>query len=222
MSQSSDTKRNNGTSRSGQPPTRQAVLIKHLYDYLYETGASLAAWSQDLAQEYAARVPADHQSLPMRPEPDEDSYEGYAQWRDRLRRQVERWVKGDVNVPVEIEDAWVAALPNPYRRHCVTDLCARWNHLAVEIPEEGVQATDLGELIKQAGEEQIAAAPVFADGQVTAEDLPYLPEAIRQCEESAAASLSMREKLQREMWRLRSEQASAPPPLRPVGGGKKN
>lgn len=219
MSRSSDTQGQRATSHSGQHPTRQAALIAHLFAYLYETGASLAGWSQDLAQEYAARVPKDQQTLPLRPEPDEDSYEGYAHWRDRLRRQVERWAKGDVNVPVEIEDAWVAALPNPYRRHCITDLCARWGHLALEIPEDGVSSADLGELIKQAGEEQVAAAPVFADGQITRDDLPYLPEAIRGCEESAAASLAMRERLIREERRFRSEEPVTR--LRPIGGNKR-
>lgn len=197
-------------------PTRQAVLIAHTEAVIHETGAERTDLALAIARQYHAQVPREHQSLNLELEPQQDDVDAYVRWVERTRKAVERLMTGAVRLPVEIEDAWVAALPQPYRSRCIQALVERMDHLAVEIPDEGASTADLGRVMKEAGEEVHAAGEVFADGRIDERDIPYLPDAERRCRESAAASLALATRLRGEYERLTGDTPDGGAPIKAV------
>lgn len=186
----------------GRHPTRQAVLIDHLQRMLNETGRSLADFSEHLAQAYEELVPEAHRALGLCAQPAEEGCEAYFRWKQALEKAVHRFVDGSVRIPVELEEAWLAALPGPYRGRCRHDLCVRMGVLPVEIPAEETSAQDIGDLLEAAGAEATAAAPVFADGRMSEADAEHLPALIQANEISAAHSLTLAAKARKILRRI--------------------
>lgn len=178
-------------------PTRQAVLVAHTEAVIHEMGVERTEIACEIAREYHDRVAADHRSLPLEPEPQINDVDAYLRWFERTRKTIERMMTGATRLPVEIEDAWVAALPDPYRARCIQALTERMGHLAVELSDESASVGHLGRVLKEAGEEHVAAAAVYADGRVDENDLQALLDAEREARESAAASLAHADKMRR-------------------------
>lgn len=196
-------------------PTRQHCLADHAQRYRNEAGVSVEKLALRIAERYAAMVPPAHRIGGIAYEGDDTDTEAYVGWRVRMTKRLERWLSGEVPLQADLEDAWLAALPEPYRRRCIHDLCARQGMLPVAVPDGAVTAEDLGEVIREAGEELAAAAPIYSDGRITAEDLPYLDEAIRHGEQSASASLSHVAMMKVKRRELAAAAAGAPY-IRPV------
>ena len=86
---------------------------------------------------------------------------------------VTRILDGTVRFPVDLEEAWVGSLIDPFRMDCARELARRYGFLGAVAPRAGDSAAvQLGDLAMQFGAVMQALAPVMADGRIDAEDAP--------------------------------------------------
>lgn len=110
-----------------------------------------------------------------------------------------RYMDGTVKVlPADLEDAWVLALPQPYRQECERDLCRRRELLPVRMPStgEGGHLVNLAHLMTEYGQLLEAMAPALADGRICAEDMPHLRKIVNEADDVLAAVMTLRHQAQ--------------------------
>ncbi|SFD67405.1 hypothetical protein SAMN05660831_02075 [Thiohalospira halophila DSM 15071] len=163
-------------------PTRQAALVAWAQQMIQRTGSSERDFALRVGEQYRATVPPDQQSLPW-PDPDQaESADEYSRLVDSARKRVERYLRGDNALPVELEEAWVSALGGEWSTGCRRELARRMGLLGARLPEEGAEATvtDAGALLRTAGAAVEALAPIVADGVVDEHDRPHVGRALSQ------------------------------------------
>src|SRR5690606_5027224 len=101
-------------------------------------------------------------------------------------------------LPADLEDAWVMALPEPFRGECERDLARRRGMLAVQMPadDETAQAVGLARLAHEFGELMSALAPALADGKLDATDLPYARRILDESDDLISAVVALRRQVQ--------------------------
>lgn len=111
---------------------------------------------------------------------------------------IRRFKTGDVRFPSDIEESWIAALPQPYRADLRTALLRRIGRLNVVMPHKGLKGmtADTGHLCKEVGDTLTALAPVLSDGKINGDDLPHAQTAIRELDDLLGAVYTMRQSLQ--------------------------
>ncbi len=106
-----------------------------------------------------------------------------------------RYMDGTVKVfPADLEDAWVSALPAPYRAELERELAARRGHLAVLIPV-GVAADAVAvaqRMTKDFSELLGATAPILEDGVMNQADRPQLKRMVGEIDDMTANLASVR------------------------------
>jgi len=173
-------------------PPRQALIYAITRRMLDETAQHLNKFALCVAEKYFERTAVDQRHVPFR-------------WgvsiaelckAERHNAQVlGRYMDGTVKVlPADLEDAWVCALPSPYREQLERDLAARRGHLAVAIPEpgKGVVLASVAGMTKEFGELLGAIAPALHDGVINESDRPLLQRVVAEGDDLIAAVLSIR------------------------------
>lgn len=187
-----------GPDRSdvGRRPRRQDVLIGHLRKAIEETGLSESGFAQALVRHYRTLVPDAVRNHDM-PDLDDDgqSADEYLHALDRVRKRVNRYCDGGLHLPVELEEAWVAALPAPYGGRCARDMARRYGFLGASAPDAspGV-AEDLasvGRVGEVHGRAQQVVSKMLANGRFGPEDSDIAPEALRLLHDEAANVMSL-------------------------------
>lgn len=166
--------------------TRAAAIIAATQDYLDQTSATLPGFAQQVAEEYRRRVPAHARGIEFHAGGDPVAAIG------ANRQLVRRMLTGEVRLPAELEEAWVAALPERWRARLVAELAARYGLLAVPIPGEGPRHGDLARLFREAGEAGQICARMLADGDFGPEDAPLFGDAIREIDDVIAAAVALK------------------------------
>lgn len=77
-----------------------------------------------------------------------------------------RFLNGEVRMPCDLEESWVAALPQPWRQECRRALAERIGRLDVKVPatEDDGATVETGALLKEVGEAIQSLAPVMSQG----------------------------------------------------------
>lgn len=145
----------------------QQIIIKHTERCFSETPANDKSFTE------AALAPALSSLGVIDPQP--ASADLYKKWLDKVRRQVNRIMKGEGNLNPAWNHAWVSSLPEPYRLSCRKELVAAWgsHYIPLDSPV-GARApamANIGQLMIEVGEVMQAAAPA-ADGVYDPTDRP--------------------------------------------------
>lgn len=161
-------------------PTRTAVLLVHAESYRQRTGLSHEKWCEAVDREYCRAVPESQRSLSA---PDLASQTDADRWV-KLRRSwdqtVRRLTSGEVRFPADLEEAWVAAMGEPWQTRCKRELAWRHGLWGAVRHGEGAKGdhsawgralSDFGDLTKRVGD-------VLADGVIDGDDLDQLPDLI--------------------------------------------
>lgn len=153
---------------------RAACIVHHANMALRKSVLTDRAYGQAVADLYMQRTPLHARTIEFHV-----SHDPYADERANAQL-VKRFLTDVVRMPVDIEEALVLALPEPFRTACMTDLAARLNLLAAPRPQTGgtQQTVHLGQMAKDAGEVMIALAPMFKDGRIDAHDAPLAAHAL--------------------------------------------
>lgn len=171
-------------------PPRQSVIYGYTRRMLDQTGMNANSFALAVAERYHALVAPDVRQVKLR------LGEGDALCRAmRDNGQVlRRYMDGTVKVlPADLEDAWVQALPEPYRADCERDLARRRGHLCVRIDSPQSSAIrSVGELSTEFGELLGALAPAIADGRFTDADLMHALQILNKSDDLISAVLSIR------------------------------
>lgn len=185
------------TSPAGLPaPTRTATLRLHLIRAIEARTTTKTTFGEALARAYVAMVPEHARGLDLHP-PREASVVDWELDRDALRHQVDRLCTGQTRFPAELEEAWVAALPEPHRHACLAELASRHGLLAVPIPAGACGVADFAHYLHQFGQSVEALAPIVADGRIDQEDREHIPEAIAALREVITRALAIQCQMER-------------------------
>lgn len=185
------------TSAAGLPaPTRTATLRLHLARAVLARATTKTVFGEALARAYVERVPEHARGLDLHP-PREGSVVDWEHDRDALRHQVDRLSSGQTRFPADLEEAWVAALPEPHRHACLAELAGRHGLLAVPIPHGACGVADFAHYLQQFSASVEALVPVVADGRIDSEDREHIPEAVAALREVIARACAIECQLER-------------------------
>lgn len=175
-----------GTSAYGHPPRMQDVCFAHLAAAKHYTPLTDAVFARNLASAYLRLVPKDMRSLDI---PDIDAlYEAgdsdaHLSAIDSMRKRVARYKDGSLYLPMELLEAWIAALPAPYGMQCARAIARRFGFLGASAPElDAGPVADLSSVSAVAdGAAQSTAlmAKMLADGRYDVGDAEDAPAAVR-------------------------------------------
>jgi hypothetical protein len=176
-------------------PPRSAVIFGHTRRLLDSTSTCVRKFAMQVAEHYIALLAPDQRQVPFR-------------WgvtlddlckAERHNAQIlSRYMDGTVKVlPADLEDAWVLALPEPYRSACERDLARRRGTLAVKLmsSSESDEAIGMGQLAVEFGQLFEALAPALADGRISESDLPHARRILDESDDLIAAVLTVRKQV---------------------------
>lgn len=171
---------------------RSAVLFEHTRLAFRHTSLDETQLTADIIEHYHAQVDPRWRTVRF--------HTGGDVFKDmRANCQIiRRFKNADVRFPSDLEESWIAALPQPFRADLRTALLRRIGRLNVRMPHQGLKGMtiDAGCLLKEVGESLEALAPVLSDGAITADDLPHADHAIRELDDVLAAVYTIRQGLQ--------------------------
>ena len=173
-----------------QPP-RQSVIYGYTRRMLDETATDATTFSMCVAEKYLATTAPDVRQVKLR------LGEGAELMRamDNNGQILRRYMDGTVKVlPADLEDAWVLALPEPYRSDCERDLALRRGVLSVKLvgASEAAEVVTLGELAHDFGDLFQALSVALVNGRITETDLPHALRIINESDDLVAAVLRVR------------------------------
>jgi hypothetical protein len=112
-------------------------------------------------------------------------------------QQISRYMDGTVKVlPADLEDAWVSALPEPFRCECERDLGRRRGFLPIWLGHSQAIGACVAPIATEFGQLVEALAPALADGRITAEDLPHAKRILDETDDLIAAVMGLRQQVQ--------------------------
>lgn len=168
---------------------RSALIFAHTRRMLDSTSLCVRKFSTALAEQYMRLVPVDLRSVPFRWGVTLDDLIKAEKHNAQI---VGRYMDGTVKVlPADLEDAWVLALPEPFRSACERDLAARRGRISFPIPAcEGADAEAIAPVLKEAGELCAVWGQVMADRRITRAELVTL---VRESDDVLAAVMRLRQ-----------------------------
>lgn len=148
-------------------PPRQSVIYGYTRLMLDETAMNANSFAMAVAERYHALVAPDVRQVKLR------LGEGDALCRAMKDngQVLRRYMDGTVKVlPSDLEDAWVLALPEPYRGNCERDLARRRGRFSFELSEslQGAEYSSIASVMSEAGELCAAWGKSLADGHFSA------------------------------------------------------
>jgi hypothetical protein len=148
-----------------------------------------------VAEQYIALVAVDDRTVPFRWGVTTDQLFAAEKHNAQV---LARFMSGVVKVlPADLEDAWVMALPEPYRGDCERDLARRRGLLTVRCPDAAdfggpvglaVLAREFGQLVE-------AAAPALADNRLDAADIPHARRILNESDDLLGAVACLRQQV---------------------------
>lgn len=176
-------------------PPRQQVVYAHTRRMLDATASNYTSFAMDVAERYLSMVAPDVRQVKLRTGEGVELIKAMENNAQVLRRYMDGTVK---TLPADLEDAWVMALPEPFRGECERDLARRRGMLAVQMPadDETAQTVGLARLAHEFGELMSALAPALADGKLDATDLPYARRILDESDDLISAVVALRRQVQ--------------------------
>lgn len=176
-------------------PLRSGVIYGHTRRMLDQSALCVRKFAMRVAEQYMQMVAPDQRQAKFRWGV---TLEDLAKAEVHNAQILSRYMDGTVKVlPADLEDAWVSALPEPYRSECERDLARRRGVVAVKVVArtEAGEATSLGALMAEVGQLCEALAPALADGRITDADLPHARRILNESDDVIAAVLSLRRQI---------------------------
>jgi len=176
-------------------PPRSHVIYNHTRLMLNQSALCVRKFAMRVAEQYMQLVAPDQRQCKFRWGV---TLEDLAKAEVHNAQILSRYMDGTVKVlPVDLEDAWVAALPEPYRSDCERDLARRRGNVSVKMaaPTMAGKAASIGVLMVEVGQLCEALAPALADGRITQSDLPHARRILKEGDDVIAAVLSLRRQI---------------------------
>lgn len=161
---------------------RDAVIADHVAAAMRLTRLSMETFAQTVADLYHERTPLELRGVRFHEVGRADPY------RDMRKNAqiVRRYLAGELcRMPVELEEALVLALPDPFQSACLRELAGRYGLIAAAAPasDGDEQVQQVAELMRAAGETISAIVPMLDDGLIDITDADHAPDALAQLEQ---------------------------------------
>ena len=158
---------------------------------LDETAMNAASFAMAVAELYLARTAPDVRSVPFKLGEGDELIAAMRANAQTLRRYMDGTTKC---MPCDLEDAWVLALPEPYRSDCEAELARRRGRVSVPMPVMAVDADAhaIAELMRTAGVLCASFGVSLADGKIDADELRVM---FNQSDAVIASVLQLRQHL---------------------------
>ena len=179
-------------------PPRQKIIYAHTEKMLRETGSNRRSFAMEVAERYLAMYAEDDRAQPFRITQggkieDDKKHNGQI-----LGRYLDGTVKA---LPADLEDAWLCALPQPYRDDCERALALRRGMLSVRMPTgEGLSVASVVGLCQEYGQLMEALGPALANGTLGPEDRQHVPRIKREGRDLIAAVLALEADVDRNVY----------------------
>lgn len=178
--------------------SRSQTILRHTKRAIHEGALKVLPFSEVVAERYLTDVAPEQRTVPLHEQG--EAMETALAAKKHNGQVIDRLVRGAVKTfPADLEDAWVASLPQPFRDLCEQDLAARRGLVPVKDPRDGEppaqQTADLSALLREVGASATALAPIFADGRVDAADLPHIGPALQQLGALITSTLQVHQRL---------------------------
>lgn len=184
------------TSGAGQPihHCRQEVLRFYRDRALSETTMTAVDFAEAVAVAYTDIVPEHARSLDLRPPEQAGDVGDYARALSSLDKRIHRYAESAVRFPAELEEAWVKALPEPYRHRCAAELTRRYGFMPVVAPEAEPMPDGcmMSAVLSEVGEMTRILALALDDGELTIGDFGGPTNVLNEIDDAAAAIASVR------------------------------
>lgn len=147
--------------------TRSEVVFRYVKLMVRSTGASIEDYSVDVVRHWRDRTPAAarHGDFHI-------AGSVFEQMKSNGQK-IRRWMNPEVSArpSVDVEEALVLGLPEPFRSDCLRELAVRCGGLFVALNTTATPLLgDMAELLTQSGEALAALGPLFADGRIDSSD----------------------------------------------------
>lgn len=173
-------------------PPRSAVIFAHTRRMLDQTALCGRKFAMRVAEQYMALIAPDVRQVPFRwGVMGEDLIKAERHNAQQIARYMDATVKA---LPADLEDAWVTALPEPYRSDCERELAGRRGCYSEKLLDSsGVGgAMGLGDLAREFGQLFEAVSPALADGRIGAADLQHARRILAESDDLIGAVLRLR------------------------------
>ena len=169
-------------------PRRQSVIYAVTERMLRETGTNRRSFAMEVAERYLQITPEDDRTHAFRITAggrveDDKKHNGQI-----LGRYLDGTLK---SLPADLEDAWLLALPEPYRSDCERDLALRRGLLAIALPEGGFSVASVTHVFGEYAQLVQALAPALADGKLGPEDRKHAASIKREGHDVIAAIIAL-------------------------------
>ena len=176
--------------------TRSRTLLRYLSDAIHDTRLDIGTFTLSLVEQYNGLVP-DHQR--------DFRFQDTGQLHRDLAadtKKVQRFITGTVRIPSDLEEAWVAALPEPFESRLRVELAHRYGHLGVSLDDPTSRASSMAapaHLMREAGECCTLLADMLADGELNGNDAPLKHTAISKLRQVRAIAVAVEHAIERDV-----------------------
>lgn len=181
----------------GREP-RSQVIFRHTQAAFRATALEPMQLAIRIADEYQARVAAHERIVEFHVGTTVDTI---TKAKKANLQIIDRFLKGTVKLPADLEEAWVASLPAPHREDCERELAQRYGFIGARSPLSTTAAELLctGEVSVEFGQ-LLQRFALVADGRVNGpEDIAELRRTLKEAQDLCAAATTLVASLQHRL-----------------------
>lgn len=150
-------------------PTRSELICEITQRAIRGSGSNVLKFASDVVEAYLRAVPPTARIVEFHPE--HGSVSAILRSQNANRQLVNRFLSGVVKFPADLEESWVAGLPQPYRDDCVRALAARYGLLPARLPDEARSVqSDFAAMMHKYADVVDDLGKVIADGKINNQD----------------------------------------------------
>lgn len=170
--------------------TRSETIFRHTHRMLHELRISMGTFGLDVVGEYNERTEESARTVVFKS--GGDPFRCQATNAQRLARYMDP--EAETRMPVDLEEAWVAALHEPFRSQCLADLSQRYGSLYVPMPSAAgiTDMESVGQVTREFARALTEISPTMADQVIDEKDAPYIPAVVSALDALIGSATSLR------------------------------
>jgi len=159
-------------------PTRSKVIIQHTRDAIDATNLTVRRFAMAVVERYHNTVAPDERTIKFNENPDISIR--VRNWAQDISRIMGN--DSGMRMPCDLEESWVAVLPEPYRSNCNAELARRMGMLPTPVLDINPRGAvgDLSRTVKEFSELLAVLGEATADNVINHKDRPLAKRALKE------------------------------------------
>lgn len=174
---------------------RAAVIRRYTTEAIRNSHHTDASFAAEVAERYMALVAPNERTTTFHVGTDADSIVKAGQRNAKL---IERFRDGTTKLPADVEEAWVEALPDPWRLQCARELARRYGFMGALAPSsaEAAQMLCTASMLVEFGQAVQALVEVNTHGADGARGVALRRRARAECADVISELMTLKATLQ--------------------------